>query len=72
VLFYLNFILVAQNKLQAIPNPKEKRTLLQGCGILVGTRKIRLAMEFERKGWEECQIFKENKKNGNHFLSNLI
>jgi hypothetical protein len=62
VLFYLNFILVVQNKLQAIPSPKEKRTLLQGCGILVGTRKIQLSMEFETKGWEECQSFKEKKK----------
>jgi hypothetical protein len=37
---------------------KRKNELLHGMRLLAGTRRIRLAMVCERKGWEECQTIK--------------
>jgi hypothetical protein len=63
---YLIFILVVRGNLQGIPSPRElqrkKRALLQGCESLVGTQKIWLAMEWERKGWEGAKVLNKKKK----------
>jgi hypothetical protein len=56
-----------QRDAQSQRKENEKDALLQGCEKLVGTQKNRLAMVFERKGWEECQSFEKENKYGNHF-----
>jgi hypothetical protein len=63
--YLIFFPLVVQGNMQGIPSPKEKERKEKEHSSkvvksLVGTWKICLAMECERKGWESAKVLNKN------------